>query len=1616
MMMVMAVTPILTRAMVMMVVVVMMMVMMMVMGSSHVGPLGTVRASDPDLWVSSLDWPRGDVGSGESTPEPFPPPPRPPRPPTPPTSRRRPRPPWPTITPRVLASRSSRSALFPGGVRICSQESVDKVFASYLSFYRLRVCQEVVWEAHRVFLERPPTRSDFERLVARCQSGKGSPFAIGEELSRSDEHRELVAMRIEGEETSDSSDTTAEEDPAVSAVPGFPAHLAEEEVMGPGENLELSDDTAEFINVVADADAGGGDGSSSVSADTLGYVDSPDKEDRHTAPGAMETEEETTGGRGDRETLGHGERETLGHGDRETLGHGDTETLRHGDTETLGHGDGETLRHGDRETLGHGDRETLGHGDTETLGHRDTETLGHGDRETLGHGDTETLGHGDRETLGHGDRETLGHGDRETLGHGDRETLGHGDTETLGHGDTETLGHGDRETLGHGDTETLGHGDTETLGHGDTETLGHGDRETLGHGDTETLGHGDRETLGHGDTETLGHGDRKTLGHGDRETLGHGDRETLGHGDTETLGHGDRETLGHGDTETLGHGDRETLGHGDTETLGHGDRETLGHGDTETLGHGDRETLGHGDRETLGHGDTETLGHGDRETLGHGDTETLGHGDTETLGHGDRETLGHGDTETLGHGDTETLGHGDTETLGHGDRETLGHGDRETLGHGDTETLGHGHRETPSLIPSGEPLANLLPTEEQVEEVKTKEEQGRGRHVVPFSVRFSNLDFSEEELRDERSAAHHTLRLQMQKGFQKVPGFKELRVTGFRKRKRPTGSRGSSVVVRYEAEFEDGVAESDWTERGGGLLQGNLVTSATGTGEANPRRESNRDWRKVVAAALSDRTLTGADASQDLQAAALLKLSEAIAEGSGLEPGEYSVVGFSDGVEKDDGGGGGGGGAMTATEASPVQTTPQHDQQEHQQEDVEQEQSAMEDSVQTTGTAAETQTDAEEVEKEEEEEASAEIETGEESTADDDVVVLEAHLMPSSLEEETANGRPGASYHHRDEHQDHQHDDHLHFLHEVPLDGDALAGSTEGGHDPETVMVEAVVDKAAAAEEEEEAEEILGGESSGDEVAMSVGGGGGGGGDDPGYHLGTSAEVEADVVVVVVADEGAAGTPGGPGEGGGATELAGDETGGDGGDGRGEGGGDEGGEGSGGDGGQGGEAEEGTQGGEGGDNGERGDGEGVGKGGQGGEVGTAEEAGDEGVESLDEAQAVQWDDRWAGPLMTSPAVAVSGSRDLIVFFSLRVTNMAFSEDLFNKSSSEYRALEQNFLELLVPYLQSNLTGFQNMEIMNFRNGSVVVNSRMKFAHHVPNNVTRAVHVILERFCNAAYQHMNMEIDRQSLDVESGDQADPCKFEACNDFSDCLPNRWSGEAECVCRPGYASVGGLPCQSLCDLDPSYCLHDGKCDVVDGQGAICRCRVGENWWYRGERCQEFVSEPLVVGISLASVAGFLLVCSAIVFVVARALRGSRRDKGEERGGGGGSSSFSGDCGGSLSTSPEDAVKYNPAYESDAPTTTRYQQRRSPPSAPSLLASVNDVGSSSSEPSHIYQHAELTREEIEERMRIVDLYALDKHRTTQLKKQIKWQQQQQQSSSSSSGGAKGGTSGHDG
>lgn len=86
---------------------------------------------------------------------------------------------------------------------------------------------------------------------------------------------------------------------------------------------------------------------------------------------------------------------------------------------------------------------------------------------------------------------------------------------------------------------------------------------------------------------------------------------------------------------------------------------------------------------------------------------------------------------------------------------------------------------------------------------------------------------------------------------------------------------------------------------------------------------------------------------------------------------------------------------------------------------------------------------------------------------------------------------------------------------------------------------------------------------------------------------------------------------------------------------------------------------------------------------------------------------------------------------------------------------------------LLPYLQANLTGFKDLEILNFRQGSVVVNSRLKFSRVVPYNVTEAVRCVLEEFCSSTSEKMHIQIDTRSLDIEPGGSVCVCAC-VCNE--------------------------------------------------------------------------------------------------------------------------------------------------------------------------------------------------------------------------------------------------------
>lgn len=140
---------------------------------------------------------------------------------------------------------------------------------------------------------------------------------------------------------------------------------------------------------------------------------------------------------------------------------------------------------------------------------------------------------------------------------------------------------------------------------------------------------------------------------------------------------------------------------------------------------------------------------------------------------------------------------------------------------------------------------------------------------------------------------------------------------------------------------------------------------------------------------------------------------------------------------------------------------------------------------------------------------------------------------------------------------------------------------------------------------------------------------------------------------------------------------------------------------------------------------------------------------------------------------------------------------------------------------LLPYLQANLTGFRNLEILNFRKGSVVVNSKMKFARTVPYNITEAVRCILEEFCSSAARKLDMQIDRRSLDVEPGAHF----LQACRVIRDGLPAQVVSEVSAWIRRKWGVFNFLRWGMKASLCSScsrvlWCVSFSVCSRLDSQ----------------------------------------------------------------------------------------------------------------------------------------------------------------------------------------------------
>ncbi|KAJ7320331.1 hypothetical protein JRQ81_019842 [Phrynocephalus forsythii] len=94
-----------------------------------------------------------------------------------------------------LLFRKKRSIFFPTGVKICPDESAEQAIANHLKYFKLRVCQEAVWEVFKTFWDRLPGHEEYQKWLNLCEEETMTIFEMGTNFSQSEEHQSLITKK-----------------------------------------------------------------------------------------------------------------------------------------------------------------------------------------------------------------------------------------------------------------------------------------------------------------------------------------------------------------------------------------------------------------------------------------------------------------------------------------------------------------------------------------------------------------------------------------------------------------------------------------------------------------------------------------------------------------------------------------------------------------------------------------------------------------------------------------------------------------------------------------------------------------------------------------------------------------------------------------------------------------------------------------------------------------------------------------------------------------------------------------------------------------------------------------------------------------------------------------------------------------------------------------------------------------------------------------------------------------------------------------------------------------------------------------------------------------------------
>uniref|UniRef100_A0A3Q3FF59 Uncharacterized protein n=1 Tax=Labrus bergylta TaxID=56723 RepID=A0A3Q3FF59_9LABR len=70
---------------------------------------------------------------------------------------------------------------------------MKEVIGSHRTYYKLRVCQEAIWEAFRIFFDRVPDSEEYRSWVYTCQHENLCMDDLAKNFSSAQEHLDMVA-------------------------------------------------------------------------------------------------------------------------------------------------------------------------------------------------------------------------------------------------------------------------------------------------------------------------------------------------------------------------------------------------------------------------------------------------------------------------------------------------------------------------------------------------------------------------------------------------------------------------------------------------------------------------------------------------------------------------------------------------------------------------------------------------------------------------------------------------------------------------------------------------------------------------------------------------------------------------------------------------------------------------------------------------------------------------------------------------------------------------------------------------------------------------------------------------------------------------------------------------------------------------------------------------------------------------------------------------------------------------------------------------------------------------------------------------------------------------------